>query len=111
MISGVKLTKKTIHVVGSRANPRATRLKLRLNVPATLVVKLKGPSSTASAQVIGKKVIARLSATLPAGASAIKLTGKVGKKKLPPGKYRVYLRAANAVGAASAEAGRLRVKP
>ncbi|HEY8057613.1 MAG TPA: PKD domain-containing protein, partial [Acidimicrobiales bacterium] len=41
ILSGVKLTKKTIHVVGSDEKPRATKLKLSLNVDATVVVKLK----------------------------------------------------------------------
>jgi len=33
------------------------------------------------------------------------LTGKVGKKKLPPGSYRITLRASIVVGTATATAG------
>ncbi len=110
VISGVKLTKKTIHVVGSRANPRATRLKLSLNVAATVVVKLKGVSRV-TGKVTGRQVIAKLAKALPAGASSVKLTGKVGSKKLRPGKYLVTVRATNAVGTATSAASRLTVKP
>ena len=55
VLSGVKLTKKVIHVVGSRAEPRATKLRLGLNVAAKVVVKVKG-----TRKATGKKVLARL---------------------------------------------------
>ncbi len=105
--SGVKLTKRVIHVVGSRVKPRVTKLKLRLNVAASVVVKVRGTS-----KATGKKVVARLpKTTQAAGASTIKLTGKVGKKRLPPGTYTVTVRATNPIGTATASAGRLKVKP
>ena len=105
-LSGVQLTKKVIHVVGSDARPRATKVKLRLNVAATVVVKVKG-----TAKATGKKVVARFSRALAPGGSALKLTAKIGKKKLPPGSYRVTVRATNTVGSTTATAGRLKVKP
>ena len=73
---------------------------------ATVVVKVKG-----TAKATGKKVVARLSRTLPAGASTIKLTAKVGTKRLPPGSYRVSVRATTTIGSTTATAGRLKVKP
>ncbi len=105
-LSGVKLTKKVIHVVGSRATPRATQVKLGLNVAAGVVVTVKGTSAAT-----GKKVKATVSKAVAAGASAVKLTARVGKKTLPPGIYRVKVRATNVAGADTASAGRLRIKP
>ena len=106
MLSGVKLTKKVIHVVGSRARPRVTKVKVGLNVAAKVVIKIKGTN-----KATGKRVNAKLVKALGAGGSTIKLTGKVGKKKLPPGKFTVTVRASNGIGTASASAGRLKVKP
>ena len=40
-LTGVKLTKKTIHVKGSDESPRATKLKLKLNTDAKVKVVLK----------------------------------------------------------------------
>jgi len=105
-LSGVALTKKTIHVVGLDEKPRATKLKLSLNLAATVVVDLKRTK-----KLNGKTVKAKVSKALLAGASSIKLTGKVGRKKLPTGTYRVTVRATNSVGTATAKAGRLKVVP
>ena len=110
VLTGVKLTKQVIHVVGSSAKPRVTKLKLRLNVAATVVVSIKGGTNL-TGNPRSKKVKATVSTTLGAGASVIKLTGRLGTKRLPPGTYRVTIRASNAIGAATASAGRLKVKP
>ena len=103
-LSGVKLTKKTIHVVGSDDKPRATRLKVSLNVDATVVVKLKR-----TAKVDGKAVKAKLSSAMKAGQRAIRLTSKVGGKKLVAGSYRVSVRATNAVGSSTVKTVKLKV--
>ena len=103
-LSGVKLTKKTIHVVGSDDTPRATRLKLSLNVDATVVVKLKR-----TAKVNGKAVKAKLSSAMKSGQRAIRLTSKVGGKRLVAGTYRVSVRATNAVGASAVKTVKLKV--
>ena len=70
------------------------------------MVTIKGTNKTT-----GKKVKAKLVETLAAGASSIKLTGKVGAKRLPPGTYTVLVRATNTAGTATASAGRLKLKP
>ena len=103
-LSGVKLTKKTIHVVGSDEKPRATKLKLSLNVDATVVVKLKR-----TAKVDGKVVKAKLSLAMKSGQRAIRLTSKVGGKRLAPGTYRITVRATNAAGSSAAETVKLKV--
>jgi hypothetical protein len=105
VLSGVRLTKKTIYVAAARATPRSTKLKLGLNVAAKVVVRIKGTSTTT-----GKKVKAKLVLNLAAGGSAIKLTGKVGAKRLPAGSYTVLVRATNPVGTATASAGKLKLK-
>ena len=92
-LTGVRLTKKTIHVVGSDESPRATKVKLRLNADARVVVKLKRTE-----KIDGKAVNAKTAKALHAGKGAIRLASKVGGKKLPPGIYQVTVRARNAAG-------------
>ena len=104
ILSGVKLTKKTIHVVGSEEKPRATKLKLSLNVDATVVVKLKR-----TAKVDGKAVKAKLSKAMKSGQRAIRLTSKVGGKKLVAGTYRITVRATNSVGSSAVRTVKLKV--
>ena len=103
-LSGVKLTKKTIHVVGSDEKPRATKLKLSLNVDATVVVKLKR-----TAKVNGKAVKAKLSTAMKSGQRAIRLTSKVGGKKLVAGTYRITVRATNTAGSSAVTTVKLKV--
>ncbi len=79
-LTGVKLTKKTIHVLKSDEKPRATKLKLTLNTDAKVVIKVKRTK-----KIHGKTVKAKVTRSLKAGKSAIRLTSKVGAKKLPPG--------------------------
>jgi hypothetical protein len=100
----VKLTKKTIHVVGSDKKPRATRLKLGLNTDATVVVKLKR-----AGMVDGKTVKAKLSKAMKSGQRAIRLTSKVGNKLLVAGTYRITVRATNAVGSSAVRTVKLKV--
>ena len=104
ILSGVKLTRKTIHVVGSDERPRATKLKLSLNVDATVVVKLKR-----TAKVDGKAMKAKLSRAMKSGQQAVRLTSKVGGKKLAPGKYRITVRATNSVGSSAVTTVKLKV--
>ena len=77
VLTGVKLTKKTIHVKGSDKSPKATKLKLTLNTDAKVKVVLKRTK-----KVDGKAVKAAVTKALTKGSSAIKLTSKVGGKKL-----------------------------
>ena len=104
ILSGVKLTKKTIHVVGSDERPRATKLKLSLNVDATVVVKLKR-----TAKVDGKVAKAKQSLAMKSGQRAIRLTSKVGGKRLAPGTYRISVRATNTAGSSAAKTVKLKV--
>jgi hypothetical protein len=104
VLSGVKLTKKTIHVVKSEDSPRATKLKLTLNTDAIVTVKLKRTK-----KVDGKAVKAKLSRAVTKGAATIKLTSKVSGKKLPPGTYKVSVTAKNSVGTSAAVVLKLKI--
>lgn len=106
VLTRVSLTKKTIHVLGSNAKPRASKVRLTLNTPARVVIVLKR-----TRKLEGKAITAKLTSTLPAGGSKVKLTSKVGRKKLKPGTYKVTVRASNTTGRTSAKAGKLRLLP
>jgi hypothetical protein len=103
-LTGVKLTKKTIHVVKSDEKPRSTKLKLTLNTAAKVVVKIKRTQ-----KVKGKTVKAKVTKSLKAGKSAIRLTNKIGGTKLPPGKYKVTVTAKNSVGTSVAVVRKLTI--
>ena len=105
VLTGVKLTKKTIHVKGSDESPKATKLKLTLNTDAKVKVVLKRTK-----KVDGKAVKATVTKALTKGSSAIKLTSKVGGKKLPPGTYKVKVTAKNSVGRSAATTVKLTIK-
>jgi PKD repeat protein len=104
-LTGVKLTKKTIHVKSSDESPTATKLKLKLNTDAKVKVVLKRTQ-----KVDGKAVKATVTKALEKGSSAIKLTSKVGGKKLPPGIYKVKVTAKNSVGRSAATTVKLTIK-
>lgn len=103
-LAGVKLTRNTIHVVTSDESPRSTKLKLTLNTDSTVKIVLKRTQ-----KVDGKAVKAKVSKALVKGAAAIKLTAKIGSKKLPPGTYVVAVTATNSVGTSAATKVRLKI--
>ena len=102
----MSLTKKAIHVTKSDLGPRSTELKLSLDADATVKVVLKRTK-----KVDGKAVKATLKKALAKGAAAIRLTSKVGAKKLPPGTYVVTVTATNAVGTSAVTKVRLKILP
>ena len=104
-LTGVKLTKQTIHVVKSDASPRSSKLKLTLDTDATVKVVLKRTK-----KVDGKAVKATMTKALKKGTSTIKLTSKVGSKQLPPGTYKVSVTAKNGVGTSNAVVVTLTIK-
>jgi PKD repeat protein len=105
-LTGVKLTRKTIHVKGSDDSPKATKLKLKLNTDAKVKVLLKRTK-----KVDGKTVKATVKRALEQGSSVIKLTSKIGGKKLSPGTYKVVVTAKNGVGTSVATMLKLTIKP
>jgi hypothetical protein len=80
-----------------------------LTVPASwttgaYVVKLKR-----TAKVNGKAVKAKLSKAMKSGQGAIRLTSKVGGKRLVAGTYRISVRATNAAGSSAVTTVKLKV--
>jgi hypothetical protein len=104
-LSGVKLTRKAIHVVGSEEKPRATKLKLTLSTDASVTVKLM---RTGKVKQNGGK--AKLVKTLLAGKRAIRLTSKTGGAKLPAGSYKITVMAKNSVGSSAVTTVKLRIE-
>ena len=100
----MSLTKKAIHVAKSDLSPRSTKLKLTLDSDATVKLVLKRTT-----KVDGKNVKATVKKALAKGAATVKLTSKVGAKKLPPGTYVVTVTATNAVGTSAAAKVRLKI--
>ena len=101
----MKLTKKTIHVVGSDEKPRATRLKLSLNVDATVVVKLKR-----TAKVNGKAVKAKLSTAMKAGQRRDQADQQGRRQEADSaGTYRITVRATNPAGSSAVTTVKLKV--
>ena len=90
---------------GSDESPKATKLQLTLNTDAKVKVVLKRTK-----MVDGKAVKAAVTKALTKGSSAIKLTSKVGGKKLPPGTYKVKVTAKNSVGRSAATTVKLTIK-
>jgi hypothetical protein len=106
VLSALALTTKTIHVVGSRKHPRATRLRLVLRTDAQVTVRLKR-----TRPVGGKALKARLVRSLGAGKASIRLRSKVAGKRLLPGTYVVIVTARNSAGTSAARKVRLTIKP
>lgn len=104
-LSGVKLTRKTIHMVGSDEQPRATKLKLTLDTDATVTVKLER-----TAKVDGKAVKAKVTKALTSGQRAIRLTSKIGGRQLAAGTYRVTVGARNPVGSSAVKTMKLNIR-
>jgi hypothetical protein len=59
--------------------------------------------------VNGKAVNAKVSKAMKLGQGAIRLTSKVGGKKLVAGTYRITVRATNAVGTSAVKTMKLKV--
>ncbi len=127
-LSKVKLTKKKFRVAKKpttkvakskkkrkKRTPKGTRIKFNVDVNASVTIKFqketkgrkyKGKCRKATRKNKRKKKCKRYVTTgklkrrgLEAGAQRIYFSGRIGKKKLKPGKYRALLTAYNNVGA------------
>ena len=92
VLSHVELTNPKIHAVGAEHTgaPKKTKLKLTLNVPAMVRVRVKDTDPYGLSRAFNTD--------LPAGASAITFSARVDGTKLPPGKYEVVVKAHNPDG-------------
>jgi hypothetical protein len=92
VLSHVELTEPKIHAVGAEHTgvPKRTKLKLTLNVPAMVRVRVRDLDPYGLRRAFNQDV--------PAGESAITITARVDGTKLPPGKYEVVVKAHNPDG-------------
>ena len=101
-----------------KATPKGTRIRFTLSAPATVALRFERRSSgrrvgkaclAATAKRAKRKRCTRyltrftlLRTVKQAGAVSVAFTGRMGKRRLSPGRYRVVLTATNAGGASKA---------
>jgi hypothetical protein len=88
----------------ARARPRGTRFSYTLSADATVrfTIQRARPHKRF-------KTVMRLRRAAHAGAGRTRFTGRVGRRRLKPGRYRVVIRASNAAGPSAAKRLRFRV--
>jgi hypothetical protein len=94
-LTGLELTHRKIEAVGVDVAgvPEKTRLKLTLNVPAMVRVRVKDTDPYGLSRAFNTD--------LPQGSSAITLSARVDGTKLPPGTYDVVVKAHNSSGSSA----------
>jgi hypothetical protein len=95
VLSEVSLTKPQIHAVGAVGTglPKRTRLKLTLDVPALVRIRVKAISPYGLSRAFN--------VMLPAGSSAVPISARVDHTKMPPGGYKVVVKAHTADGSST----------
>ena len=103
VLSRMSLTYAAIHAVGVKGThfPRKTQLMLTLNVPALVRIRVKDDDLSGLSRAFN--------VNLPAGRSKVGITARVDGTNLPPGRYRVILKAHNAEGASDKFRLKLRI--
>jgi len=103
VLSDLSLTNTQIHSVGAVGTglPKRTKLKLTLNAAALVRIRVKAISPYGLSRAFN--------ATLPAGASAVTFSARVDGTKLPPGGYKVVVKAHNADGSSAKKILRLKI--
>jgi hypothetical protein len=92
VLSGLSLTEPAIHAVGVEGThlPKKTHLLLTLNVDAMVRVRVKDTDPYGLSRAFN--------VTLPAGESDVPISARVDGTKMPPGKYKVVVKAHNSSG-------------
>ena len=106
--------KKTAKVSAKKKAKKGTKIKFTLNVNASVTIKIekktkgrkvKGKCRKATKKNQAKKKCSRFVKTgklvrknRKAGANTVAFSGRIGKKKLKPGKYRASVTAYNKAG-------------
>jgi len=87
VLSELSLTNTQIHAVGAVGTglPKKTKLKLTLNVAALVRIRVKAISPYGLSRAFN--------VTLPAGSSAVTISARVDHTKMPPGGYKVVVKA------------------
>jgi hypothetical protein len=103
VLSAMSLTYPAIHAVGVTGThfPRKTHLLLTLNVPALVRIRVKDTDPYGLSRAFN--------VNLPAGHSKVGITARVDGTKLPPGRYRVILKAHNSEGSSDKFRLKLRI--
>ncbi len=103
VLSKLSLTKTRIHAVGAVGTglPKKTKLKLTLNVEALVRVRVKAISPDGPSRAFNT--------TLPAGSSAVPLSARIDHTKMPPGRYKVVVKAHNASGSSAKKVLHLKI--
>ncbi|HZB74585.1 MAG TPA: hypothetical protein VE526_00070 [Solirubrobacteraceae bacterium] len=116
-----RVAKRRTAEIARRAK-KGTAFRFVLSAPATVTIRIeraragrrKGGKCVKPRKGLTRRCtrftrVHRLTRTLPAGAARVAYTGRVGKRKLAPGRHRATLRAVNADGRSAAVRLRFRV--
>jgi len=103
VLSKLELTAKKIRAVGVKGvnAPKKTKLKLTLNVDAMVRVRLKAVDPNGLKRAFNTDLLA--------GARTITITARVDGTKLPPGRYKVIVKAHNSSGSSAKKTLHLKI--
>jgi hypothetical protein len=103
VLSHLSLTEPKIHAVGVRGTglPKRTHLQLTLNVASLVRIRVKAIDPYGLRRAFNVE--------LPAGASSVPISARVDGTKMPPGGYKVVVKAHNSVGSSDKEYLRLKI--
>ena len=102
-LSGLSLTEPAIHAVGVTGTglPKKTHLLLTLSEPSLVRIRVKDADPYGLSRAFN--------VDLPAGAADVPISARVDGTKLPPGKYRVVVKAHSPNGSSDKKYLRLRI--
>jgi hypothetical protein len=102
-LSGLSLTEPAIHAVGVTGTglPKKTHLLLTLSESSLVRIRVKDTDPYGLSRAFN--------VTLPAGSSKVGITARVDATKLPPGKYRIVVKAHSPNGSSDKKYLRLRI--
>jgi len=102
-LSDLSLTEPAIHAVGVTGTglPKKTHLLLTLSEPSLVPIRVKDVDPYGLSRAFN--------VTLPAGAADVPISARVDGTKLPPGKYRVVVKAHSPNGSSDKLYLRLRI--
>jgi len=102
-LSVLSLTEPAIHAVGVTGTglPKKTHLLLTLSEPSLVRIRVKDTDPYGLSRAFN--------VDLPAGAADVPISARVDGTKLPPGKYRVVVKAHSSNGSSDKKYLRLRI--
>ena len=102
-LSDLSLTEPAIHAVGVTGTglPKKTHLLLTLSEPSLVRIRVKDTDPYGLSRAFN--------VDLPAGAADVPISARVDGTKLPPGKYRVVVKAHSPNGSSDKKYLRLRI--